>query len=237
MTLLSLPSTAAAATAMCSSELGSCEVSNDNGDFVFCECEGGDQLGGTGGSEWDGLSENELHEICLNELASCDIGETTTGGETEGQTTTVGETEGSGGETDPTTEGETDPTTGESESHTTVGEPTKGDTEDPTGDTVDPGESESEGTTTTNGDTDGSDSFGTDTTGGDSNGQTSTGTNETSSGDPETGIGETGDEDSDGDAGNNDDKMGCSIAMTPKSAGFLSLGLLLAVTGIRRRRE
>lgn len=65
---------ASAATVECSDEFGSCTVSNDNGDFMTCSCgspEEGSSTAGTGGTEWEHLTEAELEEMCLSNLRFC----------------------------------------------------------------------------------------------------------------------------------------------------------------------
>lgn len=63
------PGIAQAATADCMSPDGTCEVSNDAGDFVSCECASGIGVAGGGSNEWDGLSEAELELVCDEQLA------------------------------------------------------------------------------------------------------------------------------------------------------------------------
>src|SRR5687768_3198389 len=81
---LLLPSISRAATVECSDEYGSCELSNDGPDSISCSCDEGDSGGTTGGDEWEGLSEEELLEICEVELAFCEVGAT------DSSTTSVG---------------------------------------------------------------------------------------------------------------------------------------------------
>lgn len=63
------PSLAQAAVANCMSLDGSCEVNNDMGDFVACECADGSGGAGGGGNDWAGLSDLELQPICDEQLA------------------------------------------------------------------------------------------------------------------------------------------------------------------------
>ena len=63
------PGVARAATAECMGPDGACEVSNNAGDFVQCECTDGSGGGGGGGNDWAGLSEVELQPICEEQLA------------------------------------------------------------------------------------------------------------------------------------------------------------------------
>lgn len=69
---------AAAASVECSDDYGSCSVSNDNSDLTTCTCTGWgeDSAGGTasagsGGNDYDGLTADELLEICEEQLAWC----------------------------------------------------------------------------------------------------------------------------------------------------------------------
>ena len=62
-----------------STESGSCTVSNDDQDFVSCACTDGSDTGGTGGTDWADLSENDLLQICELELAFCEATDGTTG--------------------------------------------------------------------------------------------------------------------------------------------------------------
>lgn len=63
------PGIAEAAIADCMSADGSCEVSNDAGDFVSCSCADGTGVAGGGTNDWAGLSELELQPICEEQLA------------------------------------------------------------------------------------------------------------------------------------------------------------------------
>jgi MYXO-CTERM domain-containing protein len=81
------PGSAAAAEVMCSNDFGSCTVSNDNFSFVSCNCGefGGSE--GSGGDEFDGLTEAELLEVCNDHLAVCeDFGGDGDGDPTDGTT-------------------------------------------------------------------------------------------------------------------------------------------------------
>ncbi len=69
--VLGLAQPAAADSAACMEENGACEVSNDMGDWVECECADGGGFGGSGGNEYDGLTEDELLEICYMFLEDC----------------------------------------------------------------------------------------------------------------------------------------------------------------------
>lgn len=55
----------------CTTDLGSCTVNNEGFDSVSCSCEGGSGDGGTGGGNaWAGLSEEQLMEVCLEQVDS-----------------------------------------------------------------------------------------------------------------------------------------------------------------------
>ncbi|MCA9705962.1 MAG: MYXO-CTERM sorting domain-containing protein [Myxococcales bacterium] len=90
----------------CGSRLGTCEISNEPFDSIVCDCADGTDFGGGGGSEWAGLSPEELETVCQEQLElGCGMGETEgttgeTGDETDGTTSGGEETDGttSGGE-------------------------------------------------------------------------------------------------------------------------------------------
>lgn len=69
--LLGLAQPAAADSVECAEDNGTCMVSNDMGDWVECECADGGGFGGSGGNEYDGLTEDELLEICYGFLEDC----------------------------------------------------------------------------------------------------------------------------------------------------------------------
>ena len=229
---LSAPGLAHAIEVQCSDENGTCTASNDDYDFITCNCgENGGTVGGGGENEWAVYSEEQLKEVYEGYLELCAPFETD-GGETEGTTT--------GG--DPTDSTTGDPT-GETEGTTSTGSTTNatgdsGDTSGGSGDTT--GTSGTDGTGT-----DGTDSGDTGTSG--SGGETSE-TGET--GGVNTGTGGTGDDGSStgesgdtedgsstdgGETGGDSDKKGCSIDGGAGSAGLLGLGALL-LFGRRRRR-
>lgn len=81
--LFVVPSTANASVVQCANESDSCEVSNEDGDWVSCGCIGE----GTGGEEWTGLGADELMEVCLMYLSHCN-GEGTGDDGVDGESTT-----------------------------------------------------------------------------------------------------------------------------------------------------
>ena len=98
----------------CSNEFGSCTVSNDPVDFMTCSCDDTAGTGGTGASEWAGLTEEELMAICVQELDLCAPLSTT--GSTSAGTTTVAPTTTGVGDTGFATTGTSDGTAGGSDS-------------------------------------------------------------------------------------------------------------------------
>jgi MYXO-CTERM domain-containing protein len=236
------PSEAKAIEVMCSNEYGQCEVQNDPS-WISCSCNDESSTGGTGGDEYQGLSEAELMEVCEAELSYCLPGEEESGegtttfgsdtGEGEGTSTSdSGEGEGTStsdsgeGEEGTTGEGEGTSTTGEGEEGTTGGdgeEGTSGEGEEgTTGDDGDSGTS-GEGDSGTTGETSGGDSDGESGSDGDGDGGTS---------------GDGGDEANDG--GGADDQMGdgdgCSV-VDDSGFGFLALFGMLGLLGLRSRKR
>jgi MYXO-CTERM domain-containing protein len=234
LTALLVPATARAVTVDCSNPFGSCEVSNDGEDEVFCDCDNGG-TGSTGGMDWTGLSEEELLVVCFDHLEICGpIAETDFGTSTFG-TDSVGDTS-FGVTTDPT-ETESATTVGpETESNTTI-DPSASTTDHSTSDpTIDPTDSGS-----TSGDTSGSSGSGS-TSDGTTGDDPSTSTDPTTGGPAVTMSGtetnpvETSDGESSGDTGGSDGEGGCSCSTDGTGSPFAAFGLL-ALLGLRRRRR
>ncbi|MFV8751510.1 MYXO-CTERM sorting domain-containing protein [Nannocystaceae bacterium ST9] len=76
------PGTAHALLVQCADENGECEITNDGFDSIECTCANDSAFGGTGGDDWANLSEEELMDACLSELAFCAFGESETGVDT-----------------------------------------------------------------------------------------------------------------------------------------------------------
>jgi len=58
----------------CETELGACNVDNEP-DSVGCECANGSGGFGGGGNDWDGLSDDQLYDVCLQQIQEfCDPG-------------------------------------------------------------------------------------------------------------------------------------------------------------------
>lgn len=91
----------------CSSGLGSCVIGNEPIDFLECECTSAPGFGGGGGTDWAGLSDEELLMLCEDMLADgCTVGsETGDTGETS-DTGETGDTEGGEGSTGDATTGQ-----------------------------------------------------------------------------------------------------------------------------------
>lgn len=225
------PATAEAGEVMCSNDFGSCTVSNDGFDLIFCDCEGGFGSEDTGGDFLEGLSDEELLLECEAALETCSEFGTGTGGSEDGFET-FGEEGFETGEADTGFEtfGEESSETGEGGLDTTGGE----DGESGTGDTADAGNDSSadEGDADSGGEDGGA-------TGGDD------GAGESGTDDGDEGPGGT-DEAADGgetagesDGGQDLDEAGCSCstedAGAMRNAG-LAFVLLLGAFGLRRRR-
>jgi MYXO-CTERM domain-containing protein len=235
-TALLVPATAHAITVECSNPFGTCEVSNDGDDEVFCDCDNGG-TGSTGGNVWMGLDEEELQAVCFDQLEFCGpIAETEFGTSTFGtdtiEDTSVGVT------TDPSeTESATTSPTGITETESTTVDPTDSSSDssstiDPTIDPTDTG--------STSGDTEGSSSSSGDGSSG-SSGSTgdtdpsTSGTPVTMSGTETTPI-ETSDAESSGDTGSSDGDGGCSCSTDGAPDPIAALGVL-ALFGLRLRRR
>ena len=229
-----VPATARAVTVDCSNPFGSCEVSNDGADEVFCDCDNGG-TGSTGGMDWSGLSEEELLVVCFDQLEFCGpIGETEFGTSTTTFGTDTIEDTSFGATTDPT-ETESATTVGpETESNTTI-DPSDSTTDDSTSDpTIDPTDSGS-----TSGDTEGSSGSTSDGTTGDGSSEStdpsSSGTPVTMSG-TETAPVDTSSEDSGDATGGSDGEGGCSCSTDGAPDPIAALGVL-ALFGLRLRRR
>jgi MYXO-CTERM domain-containing protein len=253
--LLAAPRTAQAAEVMCSNAFGECTVSNDGQSFISCSCEEGGSDGGSGGDEFNGLSEEELQAICIEQLAWCEP-QGDGDGDAETGTTTGDPTDGGEGTSESGEEGTSD--SGE-EGTSESGE--EGTTESGDGDgdsgTTDSGEGEGESSTSGEGE---EGSTGDPGEAGD--------TDEGSTGDPGEGEGEAGDGDGDsgdsGDGSGSDDGSnqsgsgdggsetgtggdsagaegqaeGSGCAVTPNASGFGLLMLsMLGLLGLRRREN
>jgi len=221
--LLSLSAPARAGEVMCEDENGKCTVGNDP-DSVSCAC--GDEAGGggTGGDEWEGLTDEELMKICLAELEFCGFGESDTG---EGTSTTGVDPDGDDGMDDGvdgtgTTVTSTSTSTGDGDG-------------DGDGDATDGGDAE--GTST--GDGTGEDGTGEDGTG---DGGTGTeggmeGTDDAADAGAETdGTGTDTDTGADGGAGDDGSKAGCGCRVDGGRDAWAGAVLGLGLLGLRRRR-
>jgi MYXO-CTERM domain-containing protein len=219
-----VPTAARAVTVECSNDDGECTVSNDNGDFVSCDC--GDSGGGTtGGNVWDGLNEAQMLLVCEDELLLCSYDEAT-----DTASTTVGDTTDTAGTTMTTsTAGDTTDAASDTTDAASDTTDTAGDTTDTAGDTSTSGDFETDGDTETG-------MSSSDSTGGDPG--TTTGAPET--GDPETATasasgGPNGDDG--GELGDSEeDASGCGCQTQPREGAWaFALGFLGLAAGVRRR--
>ncbi len=212
----------------CETDLGACTVDNEP-DQVFCECADGSEPGGFGGSEWDGLDDDALYDVCLEQVEYWCTPSETTGEETSTSTTdpTIGPTD----TTDPTdpTDSTTDPT-GSTTDPTATG--TTGDTDPGTTGDTDPGTTGDTDPGTT-GDTDPG-TTGATMTGNDDDsmtGATMTGQVSATAGEEESSSEGTAGADGGGDG------SGCSCDVDGRDrSGLLGLGLL-GLLGLRSRRR
>jgi len=202
----------------CESDEGTCTVSNDPVDFLTCECGDAGGTAGTGADSWADLSEDELFDICVAELAVCAPGPDT-------DSTTIGTTFGT--DTDSTDTGDT-----ESPSTTDVGSSDTGGsasgTADTGSDTTDPG-------TSSGGDTSGGSEEGT--SGGGSESVTAGEATATAT---ESASASDSDDTSSGSAsagGDGEDVGGCGCsAGSEDRSGVLGLAMV-AIAGLRVRRR
>lgn len=116
----------------CENEYGGCDIEVDPEPFYGCGCaEGGDGGGGPGDPGWSELSEDELHVVCLEQIAEVCGGPGPTTGETDSATTSQEESgsEGpatSGTEDAGTEDAGTEDTGGETGTFETTGDPDDG---------------------------------------------------------------------------------------------------------------
>jgi MYXO-CTERM domain-containing protein len=253
------PRTAHAIIVQCADEYGDCEVSNTDFDYISCTCSNDSAFGGTGGMDWVGMTEDELMQVCLEQLASCSWGDTFDGGsdtgwnddwgesgwvdtgewgdtgwnddlgDTFGDGWDWGDTFGDGWET-----GEWGDTFAETGMVTDGGESG-----------VDDGGSSDDGSSSDTG-TDDWDTFGDSSTGGsDESGESGDGTETGHGSESESGTGgdsgpgddELGESDTGGDGGiDGDEGCNCSAA-NDAGAGAVALFGLLGLLGLRRRER
>jgi MYXO-CTERM domain-containing protein len=251
-TLVLLPGTAHAILVQCADETGDCEVSNNDFDYISCTCVDDSAFGGTGGMDWVGMTEDELMQVCLDQLASCSWGDTAEMGSDTGWNDDWGDWgESESGWIDTGEWGTDDWNDTFGDGWETFGDGEWGDTFGDTGMVTDGGESESgegdDGSSTEDGSDSGTDDWDTfnddftdssgdsDTgdateSGEESDSQFETGGDTSGSGDDELGESESG-----GDAGVDID-AGCNCSTTnDPGAGVLALLGLLGLLGLRRR--
>lgn len=205
---------AQAAEVMCSSDLGECTVSNDDGvDSASCDCAEGEGFGTSGGDRYEGLSEDELQEICEGLLLDCKGGPDTD----PGTSTTASDTSATDTDATSTTAG-TDPT---GETGTTG----------PADDTA--GSDETAGTTAAD-----SESSGASAEDASASAEDASASAEDASASAEDASATDAEESSEGDGGADDeDDSGCSCDASGRDrSGLLGLGLL-GVLGLRARRR
>ncbi len=113
--VLGAPAVAHAVEVECGDDVWTCTVNNDAGASVFCDC-GDSGFGQVGEEEWADFDEDQLLEICFEQLAAAGDCPDVIEPDTTGGVTTGGVTGGTTGA--PTTEGWTgtsgDPSAGES---------------------------------------------------------------------------------------------------------------------------
>lgn len=81
----------------CSSRLGACIIDNDPEDLLECTCTDGTEINDGGGSEWAGLSQDELFQECEEQLyEGCWVGVGSDSGTDTGDTGTTGDPGGTG---------------------------------------------------------------------------------------------------------------------------------------------
>jgi MYXO-CTERM domain-containing protein len=225
-----VPSEAKAAQVMCSNEYGSCEVQNSPS-FITCSCVDESSTGGTGGNDYEGMTEEELMAVCEAELSWCQPQDTSSTGDTEGMTST-GDTFGTD-TGDVTSTGDTEGMTSTGDTFgTDTGESTSGGEGDSTsgGDSGTSGDSGDSGTTSEGGN-EGEGDAGTGTEGdaGGSEGDSGGGGSEETG----TSAAEGAADEADADAGIDEGK-GCSVANEPGYGVFALFGML-GLLGLRRR--
>jgi MYXO-CTERM domain-containing protein len=227
---------AMATEVMCSNAFGECTVSNDGFDSIECICDG-DGFGGTGGDEYIGLSEDELMQVCLDQLVFCepvdgteDTGDSTTDGGMDTGTTDTGDDEGGTGMTG---DGDGDGDTGGNSTGDGDGDGDGGS-----------GDGDGDG----DGDADSGDGDGDS---GDGDGDSGDGDGDAGDGDGDSGDGD-GDGDGDGNAEESGDSgetstgsdggaaegeaTGCACNVTNHAPGLgLMLLSMLGLLGVRRR--
>lgn len=77
----------------CSSSLGECIIDNDPEDLLECTCADGERIASGGGSEWAGLSEEELFMECETQLyEGCAVGSESSSGTDTGDASDTGDT-------------------------------------------------------------------------------------------------------------------------------------------------
>ncbi len=220
------PTEAKATQVMCSNEYGHCEV-QDAPSWISCTCNDESSTGGTGGDQYQGLTEAELMAVCEAELAYClpdmdsGSGSSDTGGLDTGNTDTG--TSDTGMSTSDTGNSED---TGSSESGTT-GDPTTGD-------------SGTSGESTGDSGTSGDDGGGTTSDSGTS-GEGDSGTTSEGGGESDSDGGATDGAADEASAGNDDPAAdqegdGCSVA-NDSGLGALALFGMLGLLGLRSRKR
>jgi MYXO-CTERM domain-containing protein len=210
---------------MCTNAFGECTVSNDGFDSIECLCNG-EGFGGTGGDQYTDLTEDELLQVCIDQLVFCEGGNDTStdGGGTGTSDTGVdptgdGDGDGDGGDTAMSGDGD-----GDTGGNSTGDGDGDGDLGDGDGDSGD-GDGDSAGDS---GDGDGDAGDGDGDSAGDTN--SDDGSNADESGDGgETSTGS--------DAGAAEgDSTGCACNVTNHAPGVgLMLLSMLGLLGLRRR--
>ncbi len=231
---------AQAASVDCSNEYGECTVSNDDGDFASCGCGDTSGTGGTGGNDWDGLTEDELLEICLAELRFCGAG----GSDTEGTSATTidpSATDSDPSATDTSTTSDSDPSASASDTSTaTDTDPSASDTSTASDSDPSASASDTSSATDTASDTGGSDDTGGESDEAGSEDEASASAEDASASAEDASATDPGDGESSGGGqadDDDDDKGGCSVDPSGRDrAGLLGLGVL-GLAGLRRRRR
>jgi len=196
----------------CENAQGRCVVDNDPADAVFCACNDGsgggegDSGGSGGGNGWAGLSEQELQEVCFEQLDSfCPVSAEVT---TDSATTDTGVNDDTSGPDD------AGATSGTSETEGTTGAATAADTGNETAQSGEGGDGSPGGTTTGVADT-------------------GSGAGSAASADGGGGDASSGADDAAADA--DEDMKGCRVDPRGGAPGGAML-VLLAALGLRRRR-